>query len=257
MIPAKKIITLSTLLLFVSCSSYVNNMYKDLENQDRYNADVDTHQMDDTFDQYRKTKRRTSQEYNRPSANRLITTNTQKFVEPQVKRQYKDEKVALRRLTAQDLTDNAGDGSIWSVDEPNSFLFANNKNKTAGDIVQINIGTKLKDEISMELKRAFPDNPYENKGKESDKKDNSGNADRKLASEGNTGATSESKEKISSVVVEEINREHLLIKGRKNVLFKNKKRLVEVQALVSRKDIDSDDSVNSDNILETNVAVVQ
>ncbi len=48
-----------------------------------------------------------------------------------------------------------------------------------------------------------------------------------------------------------------LIKGRKNVLFKNRKRMVEVQALVSRKDIGDNDVINSDAILESNVSVVR
>ena len=69
--------------------------------------------------------------------------------------------------------------------------------------------------------------------------------------------TDNAQEKISGVVVEEINREHLLIKGRKNVLFKNRKRMVEVQALVSRKDIGDNDIISSDAILESNVTVVK
>jgi flagellar basal body L-ring protein FlgH len=107
----------------------------------------------------------------------------------------------------------------------------------------------------MELKRAFPDNPYEAKAQKEGDKTSTETAGKKPASVGTDGE--DIKDKISSVVVEEINREHLLIKGRKNVLYKNRKRMVEVQALVSRKDISDDDVLNSDTILETSVSVVK
>lgn len=231
----------------------MNAIYRDFENQDKMNSDVDV--AEDSFSQYRKPNRRTSTEYNKP--NKMVSTNNQKVVEPQVRRQYKDEKTALRRYTASDLTDNGSDGSLWAGSDPNAFLFSQNKTKTSGDIVQINVGSKLKDEITMELKRAFPDNPYEAKAEK--EKEGKGN-DKKPASVAETPSTptgGDVKDKISSVVVEEINREHLLIKGRKNVLFKNRKRMIEVQALVSRKDIGDDDSLNSDQILETSVSVVR
>jgi flagellar basal body L-ring protein FlgH len=248
-----------TLITMSSCSNYMNSIYRDFENQDRLNADIDTQQGDDSFDQYRRpNKRRSSTVYNNPS--KMVTTANQKNLEPQVKRQYKDEKTALKRYTASDLTDSGNDGSLWAGSDPNAFLFSNNKTKSSGDIVQINVGNKLKDEITMELKRAFPDNPYETKAAKEGEK---GKADSPPpSSEKKPAATADApamdvKDKISSVVVEEINREHLLIKGRKNVLFKNRKRMVEVQALVSRKDVGDDDTINSDSILESNVSVVR
>lgn len=255
---------LATLSLLTSCSSYMNSIYKEFENQDRAVVDAENeNNYEDQFDQFRKTKRRTSQVYNKPKkGNNGVTTNTQAVVEPNVKRQYKDERTALKRYTASDFTDGEGDGSLWAGSDPNAFLFSSSKSKTSGDIVQINVGNKLKDEITMELKRAFPDNPYEAKAaKENESKAGAstpgaaGGNEKKPASVAEAGG--DVKDKISSVIVEEINREHLLVKGRKNVLFKNKKRMVEVQALVSRKDISDDDSINSDSILETNVSVVR
>ncbi len=241
-----------------SCTSYMNTIYRDMENQERLNADLDLPTSDDdTWGQYRKKPRRTSTEYNR-GTNKNITTNNQKVLEPSVKRQYKDEKTALKRVTASDLTDNGTDGSLWAGSDPNAFLFTSNKTKTSGDIVQINVLGKLKEEISLELKKAFPDNPYEVKAsKEGETKEGASAApDRKVASS-DGGGSSNVQDKISGVVVEEINREHLLIKGRKNVLFKNRKRMVEVQALVSRKDIGEDDTISSDSILESTISVVR
>lgn len=252
---------LSFLLTLASCSSFMNGMYKDLDQQERNFADEDDRNSDlDQFDQYRKnTKRKTSSVYNKPGRNRGdVSTNSQKVLNPNIKRQYQDEKVALKRVTASDLTDNGNDGSLWSGSDPNAFLFSSSKNKGAGDIIQINVLNKLKNEITMELKKAFPENPFEAKSKaENEKKADGAPASATAAAAVTPEAESTSQDRISSVVVEEINREHLLIKGRKNVLFKNRKRMVEVQALVSRKDITDDDSVNSDAILESNVSVVR
>lgn len=251
---------LGALMLLTSCSSYMNTVYKDFEQQERTNSEVDV--PTDNFDQYRHPKRRTSSQYNR--VDRTVTTANAKMIAPEIKRQYKAEKEAVKRYTASDLTDNGNDGSLWAGSDPNAFLFSNNKSKSSGDIIQINVLPRLKNEITMELKRAFPDNPYDNKAnpeaKNTDAKAPAGEpaakpTDKKEAVAESAGG--DAQDKISGVVVEEINREHLLIKGRKNVLFKNRKRMVEVQALVSRKDIGENDTVNSDAILESNVSVVR
>jgi flagellar L-ring protein FlgH len=269
-----KFILLGSLtILLTSCSSYMSNIYKDFERQDRQNAEIDV--PTDGFDQYRHPKRRTSTEYNR--TDRTVTTANEKFLAPSVKRQYKGEKETAKRYTASDLTDKGGDGSLWAGSDPNAFLFSNNRTKSSGDIVQISVLARLKNEITMELKKAFPDNPFETKAGD---KDAAKTADGKTAAADKAGADKagadkkdkaaaaatassdtaggdSAQDKISGVVVEEINREHLLIKGRKNVLFKNRKRMVEVQALVSRKDIGENDTVSSDAILESNVSVVR
>jgi flagellar L-ring protein precursor FlgH len=256
------LILISSLTLLTSCSSFVDNMYRDLDRQDRAIADAESNNESypDQFDQYRKnTKRRTSSVYNQPGRNREVTTNTQKLVNPEVKRQYQDEKVALKRTTASDLTDNGNDGSLWGGGDPNAFLFSTSKSKTSGDIIQINVLPKLRNEITLELKRAFPENPYDTAAN-TEKKDTPATTPPAVAATPPAGAAPAAEsdtDKISSVVVEEINREHLLIKGRKNVLFKNRKRMVEVQALVSRKDISDNDTVSSDAILESNVSVVR
>lgn len=260
------VILLSSLTLLASCGSFVDSMYQDLDRQERVYADEEAQNTPypDQFDQYRKnTKRRTSSVYNKPGRNRDdVTTNTQKNVNPDVKRRYQDERVALKRTTASDLTDQGNDGSLWGSADPNAFLFATSKSKSSGDIIQINVAAKLRNEITMELKRAFPENPYEAKAKAEGEKKADGAAATPAAPGAPVAAAAEttdtgSQDRISSVVVEEINREHLLIKGRKNVLYKSRKRMVEVQALVSRKDITDDDAVSSDAILESNVSVVR
>jgi len=236
----------------------MNSLYKDFEQQEKINSEVDI--PADNFDQFRHPKRRTSSEYNR--IDRTVTTGNEKNLYPAIKRQYKSEKEAVKRYTASDLTDNGNDGSLWAGSDPNAFLFSNNKNKNSGDIVQINVLPRLKNEITMELKKAFPENPYEakttNESKSGETKAPGEKAsDKKEASPETSTAAENAQDKISGVVVEEINRDHLLIKGRKNVLYKNRKRMVEVQALVSRKDIGDNDTISSDAILESNVSVIR
>lgn len=254
------------LFLTSSCSSFMDGMYRDLNRQESLYADEDENDAyPDQFDQYRKnTKRRSSSVYNNPGKNReSVSTSTQKLVSPEVKRQYQDEKVALKRVTALDLTDNGADGSLWSGKDPNSFLFATSRSKSSGDIVQINVLPRLRNEITMELKKSFPENPFESKAKtpDSEKKPDSTTTpsppSQVVDSKIEIADTGGAQDKISGVVVEEINREHLLIKGRKNVLFKSKKRMVEIQALVARKDILDDDSISSDVLLESSVSVVR
>ncbi len=251
---------LSSLVFLTSCSSYMNSIYKDFEQQERSNAEVDV--PTDGFDQYRHPKRRTSSEYNR--LDKTVTTGNARVLAPEVKRQYKGEKETVKRYTASDLTDNGNDGSLWAGSDPNAFLFSNNKTKNSGDIVQINVLPRLKNEITMELKKAFPDNPYEAKANAKKEADSAASGDPAAVAakpaekkETEVAGGDSAQDKISGVVVEEINREHLLIKGRKNVLYKNRKRMVEVQALVSRKDIGENDTVSSDAILESNVSVVR
>lgn len=247
---------LTSLFLFTSCASYVDNIYRDLDRSER-DAEVDI--QDDQFDRFRNTKRRTSSVYNKPKGRRDISTANQNYVEPTVKRQYQEEKVALKRTTASDLTDQGNDGSLWAGNDSGQFLFTTSKSKNSGDIVQINVLSKLRNEITLELKRAFPENPFEAKASTEEKGKDGATASAPKAVSKDSADLSEqgATDRISSVVVEEINREHLLIKGRKNVLFRNRKRLVEVQALVSRKDITDDDMINSDAILESNVSVVR
>ena len=254
------LIILSSLTLLTSCSSLIDGMYRDLDRQERASSDDDDESTQpDQFDQYRKnTKRKTSSVYNKPGRNRgEVSTNTEKVVSPDVKRQYQDERKALKRVTASDLTDNGNDGSLWGGSDPNAFLFSTSKSKTSGDIVQINVLAKLRNEITLELKRAFPENPYEAKAAGEKKPDAPATTPPAAGEAAKTADAGTDTDRISGVVVEEINREHLLIKGRKNVLFKNRKRMVEVQALVSRKDITDDDAVSSDAILESNVSVVR
>ncbi len=255
------------------CSSYINSYHHQLDQADKDERSLDLEDEHlNQFTQYKKNYRKSSVVYNNPE---MRSTKTTKYLPPKVKREYRDEKEAMKRVKADDLTDNGNDGSLWSPNDQGAFLFSSNKHKNSGDIVRINVQPKLKNEITMELKKEFPDNPFENKSNPQkpgaqDPKNPDPNApakpgeeNRGVASVANDQAKNDPKaleggqDKISSVIIEEINREHLLVRGRKFVLYKNRKRTVEVQALVARSSIDESDLINSDDIIEQTVKVIK
>ena len=77
------------------------------------------------------------------------------------------------------------------------------------------------------------------------------------ANQNNDGNDEKIYDRISSVVIEEINRDHFLLKGRKSLIYQDQKRLIEIQSLVSKNDITENGTINSDRIVESNVAVIR
>ncbi|MCO4753890.1 MAG: flagellar basal body L-ring protein FlgH, partial [Bacteriovoracaceae bacterium] len=180
------------------------------------------------------------------------SSRTPKNVYPKVKRNYGQ---ANQRVRAEDLKDNDSDGSLWSGKNSESFLFVTNNIKKPGDIVIIDVLSKLKDDITEELKRAYPDPPK--KKKKDDKAEGEQENVADAAAAPAEGSEKEVHDKISTQVVESVNKDYLLLRGRKEVLFKNAKRYVEVQALVSRKDIADNDTVKSNRMLEPKIRVLR
>ena len=64
-------------------------------------------------------------------------------------------------------------------------------------------------------------------------------------------------DRISSVIIEEVNKDHLLVRGRKDVIFRKMKRYVEVQALINKRDISDEDAIESTKILESSVTILR
>ena len=112
---------------------------------------------------------------------------------------------------------------------------------------------RLKNEITLELRRAFPP-PRRNPNRDGNEQDQEVAEDRTPAEERREDRIHD---KISSVIIEEVSREHVLIRGRKNVLYRNAQRLVEVQALISKRDIADGDQVASDSIIESQVSILR
>lgn len=195
------------------------------------------------------------QKQNSRSGN-ILSTNTNNSVNPSVKRQYLSQATARKRYTSNDLNDNDSDGSLWADGNNSNFLFSVDSTKSNGDIILINVLSNLKNEITSELKRNFPDVVTRKGKKTAGAKEATPPAKNQGATVA-TGGAGTIYDRISSIIIEEINKEHLLIKGRKGVLFKNKKRLVEIQALISRRDVDDSDTIESDKILESNITILR
>jgi len=241
-------------LINTSCSNYVSKMHAELD-REQAALDKKRKKKPDTFAQFRKKRPRRMDRRRRNSFKRpdyRVSTANQSNVMPSIKRQYRPESYVKRRYKASDLTDNQHDGSLWSGQGNDNYLFTQNKKKRNGDIILINVYKKLKSEITMELARSTPKPPAPKK--DDAKKDATAAAPEKPKEETTSGKV---KDRISSVIIEEINKDHILLRGQKYLLYKNRKRLVEVQALVARRDISDDDAVNSDNILESSVHVIR
>jgi flagellar basal body L-ring protein FlgH len=172
---------------------------------------------------------------------------------PTVKRDYKPQ-----RYNRDDFVDSDSSGSLWANQGSSSELFTNTNDKRNGDVVIINVLDNLRNQISSELKRAFPDTPK--------KKPESGETPAAAANTASStptpGAPADDVDmkvydKVSGTVIEEINKDYLIVRGRKEVIFKKEKRAIEIEALVSRRDILENDYVNSDKLLESRVFVLR
>lgn len=232
-----------TYLALSSCSSYVQSVHRQIDYEERSKRSKRT--------KYYYNNKRTASRYPitlgaSPSA------NSQRNILPHKKRNYNQS--ATRRHKAQDLVDNQGDGSLWSGDNSESFLFVNNNLKKKGDIVIIEVLAQLKTRIQDELKRAFPEKAKRKKKKSS--KDPETPPEIVTNSPQKEGPN-KVHDKISTSVIEQVNQDYVLVRGRKEVLYKKFKRYFEFQAIVSQKDITNRDSVTSTKLLESKINVLR
>ena len=248
---------LFTLLLFTSCANYVTGLHKQMDREERVarGGGASPRQQSnpnlpwrDRF-QPEKDKR----PIKNPTTFSLSNGGPSGSVRPPVKRDYRPQ-----RYQADDFKDNDGDGSLWANQGSSASLFTYQNDKHTGDMVIINVLENLRNQISSELKRTFPDKPVKRKEADKEKKDDKAAA----AAPGVPGRNDDNDmdmkvyDKISGTVIEELNKDYIVLKGRKEVIFKKEKRAIEVQALVSRKDIMENDYVNSDRLLESRVFIL-
>ena len=145
-----------------------------------------------------------------------------------------------RRYTSSDFEDNEPTPSLWAGSGNDSFFDTTGVKKEKGDIITILVMNDLKNKIQFELQRLF-----------------SKTKDQPQAAEKNTSEDKKVFDKISSIVRKEIRSNHIMLIGRKELIFENVKRLIEVSALVNRKDISAEDTVISTKILQTNIKVLR
>ena len=249
-----KSIALFFLLFLVSCANYVNSVHRAIDREERQNAKAAA-TAKDAFSSYRPQNRFKVND-KRPIKNPItysLGSGPAGQVKPPVKRNYRPQ-----RLQADDFTDSDDDGSLWANQGASSSLFTYQNDKHTGDMVIINVLENLRNQISSELKRTFPDRPKKTAGADAPKEEGKAPAP---GAPGPTGAENDMDmkvyDKISGTVMEEISKDYIVLRGRKEVIFKKEKRSIEVQALVSRKDIMENDYVNSDKLLESRVYILR
>jgi flagellar L-ring protein FlgH len=253
-----KILLLFILLSLVSCAGYVNQIHRQIDREES-GAPQRSRSSKDRFSAYRDQNRFRTENDRRPIKNPLtysLGSDSSGQVRPPVKRDYRPQ-----RYQAKDFVDDDNSGSLWAGQGSSSSLFTYQNDKHTGDIVIVNVLENLRNQISAELKRTFPDKPKRN-SKGSDK--NSESDKKSSLTPPTTTPNSQDNEmdmkvydKISGTVMEEISKDYILLRARKEVIFKKEKRSIEVQALVSRKDIMENDYVNSDKLLESRVFILK
>lgn len=241
--------------LFVSCGSYVDSLHREIDGSNRKSK------KKDKFSMYRNQKGKGMENDEKVTLTALTQDPTQNY-EPKVRRNYRP---LAKRTSAKDFVDNDNAGSLWSTEMADGYLFARDAHKKIGDIIVMKVQGKLKNEITAELKRAFPAPKKKKKadaeakdGKKKDAKaDEAQVAQKESADEQENAEESKIYDQVSSVIAEEVNKDYVLIRGQKEVIFRNNKHLVEVQALVPRKDLQEDDTILSASVLESNITVLR
>lgn len=219
------------LTLLNSCSSYIKSLHAEFDKNNNNNVN--------------KLKN-----WNRYKHNIKTTANNKKNL-PLIKKRYIPVEESRKRHKASDFTDNSDGKSLWTnKDGEVTFLYHNNVKKKSGDLIVLLVGVNLKNAITAELRRVFPNNAINAKSKNKNPVVKQKREKTELASVGKKVY-----DKITTIVIDEINRNHIVIKGRKFLQYQNKKHLVEIQALIGRNDIESNDTVFSDKIIEKNIIV--
>ncbi len=254
-----KFCCLFILLFLMSCSGYVNQIHRQIDHDEK-SARGEQSDDADHFAPYRRLK---PQNDKRPIRNPVTYSLNEsgpsdQIRKPPVKREYRPQ-----RYKADDFIDDDNSGSLWANQGSSSSLFTYQNDKHPGDMVIINVLENLRNQISAELKRVFPDlpkKPTDNSAK-SEPKGGAAPGGPTAPAPTTPGVDHEFDmkvyDKISGTVMEEISKDYLLLRGRKQIIFKKEKRSIEVQALVSRKDIMENDYVNSDKLLESRVFILR
>lgn len=250
-----RILILLLTLNLVSCAQYVNQFHRQIDREDRAaNAERENY----VPGYANSSPRRLRPENDKRPIKNPVTYSLGRpsgQIKPPVKREYRPQ-----RYQADDFVDNESSGSLWANQGSSSSLFTYQNDKRVGDMVIINVLENLRNQISAELKRTFPDRPKKKTAKEGEAKPEEKTAPTVAAAPTNASDSEMDMkvyDKISGSVIEEVSQDYILLRGIKEVIFKQEKRSIEVQALVSRKDIMENDYVNSDKLLESRVFILR
>ena len=241
------------LLFLVSCAGYVDSIHRQIDREEKGGV-ARAQEPKSNFAPYRNRfdTSKDKRPIKSPMTYSLGSNPGGQRLPPPAKRDYRQA-----RAKADDFVDNEDSGSLWADQGSSSSLFTYQNDKHMGDMVIINVLEDLRNQISSELKRQFPDAPRKS-GKTLDAKEDPKAAASSLTTPaaGDSDMDMKIYDKISGTVTEEISKDYIVLKGRKELIFKKEKRSIEVQALVSRKDIMENDYVNSDKLLESKVFIL-
>lgn len=173
-----------------------------------------------------------------------------------------------RRMSTQDFIDNDDSGSLWTKYDDSSSFFTSSNFRKVGEIISINVMESLKNTISRELRKRYPAShifkTVTNDGTSTEVTPSAAatvgkNDDptKKADEKEDTEVAEIIYDKISARIAEVVDDEHVMIKGRKEVYFRNQKRLIEVQALAKKVDIDSNSLIKSDSFVEAKVKILK
>lgn len=232
-----------------SCANYIKNIHSQIDYEERKRSGNIRPPSAAQKQGYRRGDARPIQ--NPVTLGEASTRNTSNYY-PNVRRQYQDDP--NYRYKASDLLDNDNSGSLWNGTHGDNFLFVTNNIKKEGDFVIVDVRKKLKENITEELKRHFPERPTKKSKKEDEKK-----TDKEEPQVAKAASDKPDKvyDKIPTKVIERINSDYLLLRGRKEVLFQKQKRYIQFQGIVSSKNITDSDSVSSDKLLEPQITVLR
>lgn len=244
---------LCLLFFLVSCAGFVDQMHRQIDRQERGEKNR-SQTPNDQFSNFKERDRFRPENDRRPIKNPVTYSlggdhsGQQRL--PPVKRDYRPQ-----RYQAKDFVDDDSSGSLFVDNGTSSSLFTHQIDKRSGDMVIINVLEDLRNQISSELNRTFPEKPKPpgKPGKEAEKATQAPPA----PSTPESDIDMKVYDKISGTVTEEISKDYILLRGRKDVIFKKEKKSIEIQALVSRKDIMENDYVNSDKLLESKVFILR
>lgn len=156
-----------------------------------------------------------------------------------------------KRYIADDFKDSENSYSLWVGNGKENFFSTGGARKEKGDLITINVYKNLKDQITSELSRLYP-------GDTSAPTVDQANSKKPVEqAKNNEEKPNEIQDKISAVVSKEVRDNHLIITGRKQIIYNENRHLIEVQILVHRKDIATDDSLNSTKIIQSTIKVLR
>lgn len=249
-----KLLNLLSFLFLFSCANYVDSFHRQIDRQERGKTVSKSPKSSNSEMQRYKSRWDTNKD-KRPIENPLTYSlgRPSGRVEPTVKRNYQPQ-----RHKASDFRDSDDSGSLWANQGSSASLFTYTNDKRVGDIVILNVLEDLRNQISTELKSHFPDKKKSTKS--GDNKTPQAQANAPIPSPSNASDSEMDMkvyDKVSGTIIEELNKDYLVVRGRKEIIFKKEKRSIEIQALVSRKDIMENDYVNSDRLLESKVFVLR